>query len=234
MTGIAPILIAYDGSPDARHAIEETARLFPRAIAVVLYARRPLGSLAAHLEGHPRAGRPARHRRQDLRRLGTAGHRGRRSRSPPGTEGRTAGRLDPRGECRQGHRGRRGGDRRLARRDGLTWPARAAGTPRGQHLHPRHAHLGQAHPGHPVQNPGGGSPSRPALKCLLHASGPRLRNSRSRGASSDRRIQGSAGSHVAFQHQSPRKAKSLRATKHTHLVVPYNKIVVWSNHDGWA
>ncbi|MDR8407675.1 universal stress protein [Nonomuraea sp. 3-1Str] len=47
-----PILIAYDGSPDARHAIEETARLFPGASAVVLYARRPLESLAAHLEGH--------------------------------------------------------------------------------------------------------------------------------------------------------------------------------------
>ncbi|WP_327582383.1 universal stress protein [Nonomuraea sp. NBC_00507] len=48
-----PILIAYDGSPDARHAIEETARLFPGASAVVLYARQPLESLAAHLEGHP-------------------------------------------------------------------------------------------------------------------------------------------------------------------------------------
>ncbi|MEV4113109.1 universal stress protein [Nonomuraea sp. NPDC049695] len=48
-----PILIAYDGSPDARHAIEETARLFPGATTVVLYARQPLESLAAHLEGHP-------------------------------------------------------------------------------------------------------------------------------------------------------------------------------------
>ncbi|MEV0143868.1 MULTISPECIES: universal stress protein [unclassified Nonomuraea] len=48
-----PILIAYDGSPDARHAIEKTARLFPGASAVVLYARQPLESLAAHLEGHP-------------------------------------------------------------------------------------------------------------------------------------------------------------------------------------
>lgn len=47
------ILIAYDGSPDARHAVEEAARLFPGASAVVLYARQPLESLAAHLEGHP-------------------------------------------------------------------------------------------------------------------------------------------------------------------------------------
>ncbi|MEV4471261.1 universal stress protein [Nonomuraea sp. NPDC049504] len=47
------ILIAYDGSPDAQHAIEETARLFPGASTVVLYARQPLESLAAHLEGHP-------------------------------------------------------------------------------------------------------------------------------------------------------------------------------------
>ncbi|MEU7740036.1 universal stress protein [Nonomuraea sp. NPDC049158] len=49
----APILIAYDGSSGARHALEETARLFPGAPAVVLYARQPLESLAAHLEGHP-------------------------------------------------------------------------------------------------------------------------------------------------------------------------------------
>ncbi|MEV0819863.1 universal stress protein [Nonomuraea rubra] len=54
----------------------------------------------------------------------------------------------------------------------------------------------------------------------------------SRGAPSDRRIQGSAGAHLAFHHRSPRKAKSPRARKHTHLVVLYNKIVVWSNHDG--
>ncbi|HUR08964.1 MAG TPA: universal stress protein [Nonomuraea sp.] len=47
------ILIAYDGSPDARHAIEETARFFPGSPAVVLYARQPLESLAAHLENHP-------------------------------------------------------------------------------------------------------------------------------------------------------------------------------------
>ncbi|MFB4268461.1 universal stress protein [Nonomuraea sp. GTA35] len=47
------ILIAYDGSPDARHAVEETARLFPGASTVVLYARQPLESLAAYLEGHP-------------------------------------------------------------------------------------------------------------------------------------------------------------------------------------
>lgn len=49
----SPILIAYDGSPDARRAIEEVARLLPGAKAVVLYARQPLESVAAHLEGHP-------------------------------------------------------------------------------------------------------------------------------------------------------------------------------------
>jgi len=49
----SPILIAYDGSLDARRAIEEVARLLPGAKAVVLYARQPLESFAAHLEGHP-------------------------------------------------------------------------------------------------------------------------------------------------------------------------------------
>lgn len=48
----APVLIAYDGSPDARTAIDEVARLLPGAQAVVLYARQPLEGLAAHLEGH--------------------------------------------------------------------------------------------------------------------------------------------------------------------------------------
>lgn len=48
-----PILIAYDGSADARAAIDHVARLLPGAAAVVLYARHPLESVAAHLEGHP-------------------------------------------------------------------------------------------------------------------------------------------------------------------------------------
>lgn len=48
-----PILIAYDGSPDARAAIDVAAHLLPGATAVVLYARQPLESVAAHLEGHP-------------------------------------------------------------------------------------------------------------------------------------------------------------------------------------
>jgi len=48
-----PLLIAYDGSPNAAGAIEEAARLLPGAKAVVLYARQPLESVAAHLEGHP-------------------------------------------------------------------------------------------------------------------------------------------------------------------------------------
>jgi nucleotide-binding universal stress UspA family protein len=48
-----PILIAYDGSDDARHAIDEAAAIHPGARAIVLYAREPLESAAAHLEGHP-------------------------------------------------------------------------------------------------------------------------------------------------------------------------------------
>ena len=53
MTNRTPLLIAYDGSPDARTAIETAAALFPGSRAVVLYARQPLESVAAHLEGHP-------------------------------------------------------------------------------------------------------------------------------------------------------------------------------------
>ncbi|OBB24724.1 universal stress protein UspA [Mycolicibacterium peregrinum] len=48
----ACVLIAYDGSPDARTAITEVARLLPGAQAIVLYARQSLEGLAAHLEGH--------------------------------------------------------------------------------------------------------------------------------------------------------------------------------------
>ncbi|WP_185294140.1 universal stress protein [Mycolicibacterium litorale] len=48
-----PILIAYDGSPDARAAIDHAAGLMPGAHAVILYARQPLESVAAHLDGHP-------------------------------------------------------------------------------------------------------------------------------------------------------------------------------------
>lgn len=47
-----PILIAYDGSVDARAAIDHVAALLPAAAAVVLYARQPLESVAAHLQGH--------------------------------------------------------------------------------------------------------------------------------------------------------------------------------------
>lgn len=49
----SPILIAYDGSADSRAAIDQAARLFPGAATVILYARQPLESVAAHLEGHP-------------------------------------------------------------------------------------------------------------------------------------------------------------------------------------
>lgn len=53
MPATGPILIAYDGSAEARGAIAEAARLLPGATAVVLYARQPLETVAAHLEGHP-------------------------------------------------------------------------------------------------------------------------------------------------------------------------------------
>jgi hypothetical protein len=51
MTSTGPILIAYDGSEDARHAIEHVAAILPGADAVVLYVRQPLEGLAVHLEG---------------------------------------------------------------------------------------------------------------------------------------------------------------------------------------
>ena len=53
MNTTGPILIAYDGSPDARHAIDHIAALAPGAPAVVLHVRHPLESVAAHLEGRP-------------------------------------------------------------------------------------------------------------------------------------------------------------------------------------
>jgi len=55
------ILIAYDGSADAQAAIAVAGELLPGAEAVVLYARQPLESVAAHLENHP-----ALHDLQDL------------------------------------------------------------------------------------------------------------------------------------------------------------------------
>ena len=48
-----PILIAYDGSEDARHAIAEAGALLGGSHATVVYVRRPIESVAAHLEGHP-------------------------------------------------------------------------------------------------------------------------------------------------------------------------------------
>jgi nucleotide-binding universal stress UspA family protein len=47
------LLIAYDGSPNARSAMHTVASLFPGATAVLLYARQPMEGFAAHLEGHP-------------------------------------------------------------------------------------------------------------------------------------------------------------------------------------
>jgi hypothetical protein len=52
MTANGPLLIGNDGSATARTAIDTAARLHPGATTVVLYARQPLESLAAHLEGH--------------------------------------------------------------------------------------------------------------------------------------------------------------------------------------
>ena len=48
-----PILIAYDGSDDARHAIAEAGALLGGSHAKVVYVRPPTESIAAHLEGHP-------------------------------------------------------------------------------------------------------------------------------------------------------------------------------------
>lgn len=48
-----PILIAYDGSDVARHAIAEAAPLLEGRRAVVAAARAVDESVAAHLEGHP-------------------------------------------------------------------------------------------------------------------------------------------------------------------------------------
>ena len=48
-----PILIAYGGSVDAQAAIDHVAALLPGAAAVILYARQPFESVAAHVQGHP-------------------------------------------------------------------------------------------------------------------------------------------------------------------------------------
>jgi nucleotide-binding universal stress UspA family protein len=53
MTSTGPILIAYDGSDDARHAIDHPAAIHAGADAVIVYVRQPLEGLAAHLERHP-------------------------------------------------------------------------------------------------------------------------------------------------------------------------------------
>lgn len=47
------LLIAYDGSPNARTAVATAAELFPGAEATILYARQYMEGFAAHLEGHP-------------------------------------------------------------------------------------------------------------------------------------------------------------------------------------
>jgi hypothetical protein len=53
MSSLERILIAYDGSDDARYAIEQAAKKVRARRAVVVYARTPLESVAAHLDGHP-------------------------------------------------------------------------------------------------------------------------------------------------------------------------------------
>lgn len=47
------LLIAYDGSPNAKAAVASAAELFPGAEATLLYARQYMEGFAAHLEGHP-------------------------------------------------------------------------------------------------------------------------------------------------------------------------------------
>lgn len=47
------LLIAYDGSPNAKSAVQVAANLFPGAESVLFYARQPMESFAAHLQGHP-------------------------------------------------------------------------------------------------------------------------------------------------------------------------------------
>lgn len=47
------LLIAYDGSPNSKYAIESVSKLFPGSAAVVFYARQPMEGFAAHLQGHP-------------------------------------------------------------------------------------------------------------------------------------------------------------------------------------
>jgi nucleotide-binding universal stress UspA family protein len=48
-----PVLIAYDGSDIARHAIGEAAPLLAGRRVVVVHARDADESVASHLEGHP-------------------------------------------------------------------------------------------------------------------------------------------------------------------------------------
>lgn len=48
-----PVLIAYDGSDSAGHAIAAAAAMIRPRRAVVLYARDVAESIAARLEGHP-------------------------------------------------------------------------------------------------------------------------------------------------------------------------------------
>lgn len=48
------VLIAYDGSEAARYAIEHAGAVLGHRRAHVVYARPPLESVAAHLQGHER------------------------------------------------------------------------------------------------------------------------------------------------------------------------------------
>ena len=50
---IPRVLIAYDGSPNSRTAVEAAATLFPGAEAVIFFARQPMEGFAAHLQEHP-------------------------------------------------------------------------------------------------------------------------------------------------------------------------------------
>ena len=52
MTTAGPVLIAYDGSDDARRAIDVAGSFLKGAQAVVVYVRHPGETVATHLEGY--------------------------------------------------------------------------------------------------------------------------------------------------------------------------------------
>lgn len=55
MTEARPIIVAYDGSEDARHALEKAAELFPDCLAYAVHVWRPTAALGAALLGVSKA-----------------------------------------------------------------------------------------------------------------------------------------------------------------------------------